>query len=206
MHRYMQQGAEAIHSVNPDVLVIMSGLVFDTDLSFVENRPVNISFAGKLVFELHWFSSSRGIFWAESNANDVCGDFFGEVKSLASFLLDKGFPLFVSEFGIDETTDRVKEDRYIDCLLGWLSENDVDWSIWTLAGSYYLREGSPGADEPFGVLSRDWIYARNPILERLPFVQSALRGPGSQTENRALLDAKPTGRSTALIRELPISN
>ncbi|XP_010535458.1 PREDICTED: uncharacterized protein LOC104810759 [Tarenaya hassleriana] len=174
-YTYMQQGAEAIHSVNPNVLVIMSGLGFDTDLSFVQNRPVSLSFAGKLVFELHWYSWYGGIDWGAGNA---CGKFRDKVKWKAGFLLDKGFPLFVSEFGIDQTTTSDKEKSYIDCFLGWMAETDVDWALWALTGSYYLRDGARRADEHFGALTTDWILARNPyFLARLPFrARSALRG------------------------------
>ena len=49
----MQKRAEAVHSENPDVLVILSGLNYDTTLWFLQNQPVNLTFTGKLVFEVH---------------------------------------------------------------------------------------------------------------------------------------------------------
>ncbi|KAG5033061.1 hypothetical protein JHK82_016616 [Glycine max] len=53
LNRYMVKGAEAVHAANPDVLVILSGLNFDTSLSFIQDRPVSLTFKGKLVFEVN---------------------------------------------------------------------------------------------------------------------------------------------------------
>ncbi|BAT73449.1 hypothetical protein VIGAN_01093300 [Vigna angularis var. angularis] len=55
--RYMVRGAEAVHAANSDLLVILSGLNFDTDLSFIRDRPVSLTFKGKLVFEVHRYAS-----------------------------------------------------------------------------------------------------------------------------------------------------
>uniref|UniRef100_J3LEF2 Glycoside hydrolase family 5 domain-containing protein n=1 Tax=Oryza brachyantha TaxID=4533 RepID=J3LEF2_ORYBR len=40
-YRYMQRGAEAVHAANPAALVVMGGLGYDTDLSFLGARPVD---------------------------------------------------------------------------------------------------------------------------------------------------------------------
>ena len=53
MRRYMLDGAEAVHIANPKVLVILSWLSYDTDLSFHRNQSVNLTFTRKLVFEVH---------------------------------------------------------------------------------------------------------------------------------------------------------
>ncbi|TVT98493.1 hypothetical protein EJB05_56196, partial [Eragrostis curvula] len=62
-------GAEAVHTANPRVLVILSGLSFDTDLSFLKDRQVALSFVGKLAFEVHWYSMSATRAWQAGNAN-----------------------------------------------------------------------------------------------------------------------------------------
>ncbi|CAL5332867.1 unnamed protein product [Camellia sinensis] len=54
------KGAEVVHAVNPDVLVILSRLSFDKDLSFLLNYPMNLTFTGKLVFEVHWYGFLMG--------------------------------------------------------------------------------------------------------------------------------------------------
>ncbi|PQP95731.1 uncharacterized protein Pyn_10531 [Prunus yedoensis var. nudiflora] len=101
-YKYMQRGAEAVHSANPDVLVILSGLNYDKDLSFLADRPVNLTFSGKTVYEVHWYGFSDGQAWKSGNPNQVCGAVVNNMKRKSGFLLEKGFPLFVSEFGVDQ--------------------------------------------------------------------------------------------------------
>ncbi|XP_045800301.1 glycosyl hydrolase 5 family protein-like isoform X3 [Trifolium pratense] len=41
-YNYMSQAALAIHKSNPNVLVVISGLNYDTELQFLRNKPLNI--------------------------------------------------------------------------------------------------------------------------------------------------------------------
>ncbi|CAL9217700.1 unnamed protein product, partial [Arabidopsis halleri] len=107
---YMQQEAEEVHSANKNVLVILSGLTFDTDPSFIRSRPVNISFTGKLVFELQLYSFSDKNSWEVNNPNDNCGQILNRIEKCGGFLLNQGFPLFLSEFGIDERGRNANDD------------------------------------------------------------------------------------------------
>nr|GMD21670.1 glycosyl hydrolase 5 family protein-like [Ipomoea batatas] len=183
-YRYMQQGAEAVHAANPDLLVILSGLSFDKDLSFLQKTPVNLTFSGKLVFEVHRYGFTDGEDWASGNPNKVCGRITNDIMSRGGFVLDKGYPLFVSEFGIDLRGTNVNDNRYFNCFLGLAAELDFDWALWTLAGSYYLREGSVGLEEFYGVLTWNWCEPRNlSFLQRISIMQSPFRGPG-YTESR----------------------
>lgn len=72
--------AEAVHGANPNVLVILSGLNFDTDLSF----------NGKLVFEEHWYSFGDTQSWTLGNPNQVCEqvtrNFMNQNKFLNCFM------------------------------------------------------------------------------------------------------------------------
>ncbi|WOL13375.1 hypothetical protein Cni_G22145 [Canna indica] len=96
----MQKRAEAVHSVNSDVIVISTGLSFDNDLSYLSKEQIEVTFKGKLVLELHRYGSSDGQAWANGNPNNVCGSVKGNVMRRAGFLLDQGWPLFLSEFGL----------------------------------------------------------------------------------------------------------
>lgn len=173
----MQKGAEAVHAGNPDVLVILSGMSFDNDLSFLTRSPVNVSFSNKLVFELHWYSFSDGEAWRSGNANDVCGRITGNVERKAGFLLDGGSPLLLSEFGVDNRGGNANDDRYFGCVAGVLADWDLDWALWTLQGSYYLRQGVFGLDEVYGVLGWDWCKDRNTsALSRIQALQPPFQG------------------------------
>ncbi|KAL0889618.1 hypothetical protein Bca101_013601 [Brassica carinata] len=117
---YMQQGAEAVHGANPYVLVILSGFSYDTDLSFVRSRPVNLTFSGKLVFELHRYSFTNTETWSSKNPNDACGETLKIMDDGGGFIL-RDFPVFLSEFGIDLRGGNVNDNRYIGCILDGIS-------------------------------------------------------------------------------------
>ncbi|CAL5386188.1 unnamed protein product [Camellia sinensis] len=170
---WYRKGAEVVHAVNPDVLVILSGLSFDKDLSFLLNRPMNLTFIGKLVFEVHWYGFSDGSAWKTGNPNLVCGQMVDQMMRKAGFVLDQGYPLFMSEFGVDLRGTNDNDNRYLNCFLGVAAELDLDWALWTLARSYYLREGVVGLEEFYGVFNWNWCEARNSsFLERISAIQS----------------------------------
>ncbi|MCL7044626.1 hypothetical protein MKW94_019935 [Papaver nudicaule] len=179
-YKYMQQGAEAVHAANPKVLVILSGLNFDADLSFLAKQPVNLTFTGKLVYEVHWYSFTNSRDWDNGNPNQVCGNIVNNWMKRAGFLLEQGVaPLFLSEFGIDQRGVHVNDNRYFNCIMGVAAELDLDWALWTLVGSYYLREGVLGMEEFYGVLDWNWCGTRNSsFLEKISSIQAPLQGPG----------------------------
>ncbi|KAF8040739.1 hypothetical protein BT93_B2845 [Corymbia citriodora subsp. variegata] len=194
-YKYMQRGAEAVHASNPDVLVILSGLSYDKDLSFLNlDRPLNLSFSGKLVFELHWYAFSDGSAWATGNPNRVCGQVVGNLMRLSFFLLQR-WPLFVSEFGVDQRGTNANDNRYLNCFAGVAADLDFDWALWTLVGSYYLREGVVGMNEYYGVLDGNWSGLRNSSLfQRFQALQAPLKGPGlSETTPHKVIFHPATG-------------
>ncbi|KAJ4959966.1 hypothetical protein NE237_019876 [Protea cynaroides] len=178
-YRYMQKAAEAVHTANPDVLVILSGLSYDKDLTFLSKQPVNLSFKGKLVFEVHWYAFSDGEAWVRGNPNQVCASVVDNLMRNAGFLQKQGWPLFVSEFGVDQRGTNVNDNRYLNCFIGVAAELDWDWALWTLVGSYYLRQGVVGMEETYGMLDSGWTSIRNSnFLQRLSTLQIPLQGLG----------------------------
>lgn len=166
-----------MHSANPDVLVILSGLSYDKDFSFIQKRPVSLTFTGKLVFEAHWYGFSDGQAWVTGNPNQVCGRVAREMMRTSGYLVDQGYPLFVSEFGVDLRGTNVNDNRYLNCFLGVAAELDLDWALWTMVGSYYLREGVIGLSEYYGILGWNWCEIRNSsFLDRISALQSPFRG------------------------------
>ncbi|KAL3501106.1 hypothetical protein ACH5RR_035555 [Cinchona calisaya] len=178
-YRCMQKGAETVHAANPDILVILSGLNYDKDFSFLQQKPLSLTFTGKLVYEVHWYGFSDGQAWATSNPNQVCGQVVNNIMRKAGFVLDQGYPLFVSEFGVDLRGTNVNDNRYLNCFMGWAAELDLDWALWTLVGSYYLREGAVGLNENYGIYNWNWCQTRNSsFLEKISALQSPFQGPG----------------------------
>ncbi|KAK4780004.1 hypothetical protein SAY87_016110 [Trapa incisa] len=142
----LRQGAETVHAANPNVLVILSGLDYDKDLSFIHKRPVNVSFSGKVVFEHHWYSFSHSGAW-RGNFNDACGWISASVMDKEGFIADeRRAPMFVSEFGINAQRGDVNDDRYINCFMAMAPDQDWDFAVWGLQGSYYFREGVIGME------------------------------------------------------------
>ncbi|WCJ38593.1 Cellulase (glycosyl hydrolase family 5) protein [Euphorbia peplus] len=194
-YRYMEKGAEAVHSANPDVLVILSGLNYDKDLSFLRTRPVNLTFTGKVVFEAHWYAFTDGQAWRNGNPNQVCGKVVNNMMRISGFLLDQGWPLFLSEFGVDLRGTNVNDNRYLGCILGLAAELDLDWALWTLVGSYYLREGVVGLNEFYGILNWNLCDVRNSsFLQQISALQSPFQGPGvSETNQHKVVFHPATG-------------
>ncbi|XP_030496713.2 glycosyl hydrolase 5 family protein [Cannabis sativa] len=178
-YKYMQRGAEAVHSANPDVLVILSGLNYDKEFSFLRNRPLSLTFSGKLVFESHWYAFTDGRAWESGNPNQVCGTVVNNIMRQSGFLLEKGFPLFLSEFGVDQRGTNVNDNRYLNCFLALAAELDLDWALWTLVGSYYYRQGVIGMNEYYGIMNWDWDEIRNSsLLQKISAIQYPFQGPG----------------------------
>ncbi|XP_024993411.1 uncharacterized protein LOC112527181 [Cynara cardunculus var. scolymus] len=194
-YRYMQKGAEAVHAANPNVLVIVSGLSYDKDLSFLHTQPLTLTFSQKLVYEIHWYGFSNSEDWETGNPNDVCGRVVENITAKSGFLLDQGYPLFVSEWGVDQRGTNENDNRFLNCFLAWAAEYDLDWALWTLAGSYYFRQGVVGMEEFYGVLNWDWCKPRNSsFLEKISPLQSPFQGPGlSNTRPHKIIFHPSTG-------------
>ncbi|XP_039133216.1 glycosyl hydrolase 5 family protein-like [Dioscorea cayenensis subsp. rotundata] len=98
-YKYMQQGAE----------------------------QVSLTFKGKLVFEFHWYSFANRQGWESGNLNQVCSASSTDVYRKVGFLLDQ-YPLFMSEFGINQDGQSIGDNYYIGCLLAFTAERDIDWN------------------------------------------------------------------------------
>lgn len=91
--------------------------------------------------------------------------------------MSRGFPLFLTEFGANLRSGDVSGNRYMNCLVAWAAENDLDWAVWALTGDYYLRTGQKHMVETFGVLDPNWKeVANSTYLQKLSGIQHPFRG------------------------------
>lgn len=166
--QYMPRGAQTIHAANPNVLVLVSGLSYDQDFTFLKVKPVNFKVNGKIVYEAHRYASSRGVQQCDSLTQDLL--------NRNGFLADN-YPLFYTEFGINVANTSLGESMFIGCFMSYLAERDLDWSIWALQGDYYLRDGLHNPRETFGMLNQDWTSLQNPnFVQRLQLIQQKVQG------------------------------
>jgi hypothetical protein len=183
----MTQAAEAVHGVNPNVLIIAGGLSYATDLGFLSNGSAldTSRFQNKLMYEFHWYKDShltRGSNFNNFSDPDACSTSQRNVHSDNGFLLDQNAPLLLSEFGVKLDSMTYGENRFLDCVIDYLEKEDLDWAFWALQGSYYLRNEEQDADEAYGLLRSTWQAFRNPtVVARLQFtIQNSTQGTCAQ--------------------------
>jgi hypothetical protein len=179
-YSYMRQGADAVHAANPDLLIFLSGLNFDTYLTPVvqgtaltpgTGRFRREDFAGygdnKLVLELHNYENSIGS--CESLKGNLERNGFQAMRGVGGAVVNV-FPVMMTEFGF-QMDERTWKGVYASCLAQYLPSIKAGWTIWVLAGSYYVRSGIQDYDEGWGLLNHDWSGWRSQ-----GYVDGALRG------------------------------
>ncbi|POS72706.1 cellulase [Diaporthe helianthi] len=164
----MKKGAQAVHSANPDALVIIGGVNSATDLAHNKKDSLDFSeWSGKHVWEFHAYE-----FTVTFHINlGLCSLRKAAWGIFDGFLLKQGkeytAPLILSEFGVgmsggphDGLSDA--DQSYLSCLTDYMTRNDADWAVWALQGTYYARNGQTDYDETWGLLDKDWTTWRNP--------------------------------------------
>ncbi|KAB8303540.1 hypothetical protein EYC80_004948 [Monilinia laxa] len=160
-------GLESIHAANSGVVIFISGLNFDVDLSPIANADLltpsttqrflksSFSYADKLVLELHNYATGSG----------SCSSLQSSLQSAGYNALNNGvknqMPVVLTEWGHAQTTSDYAS-VYSTCLKSYLSELKAGWMVWALSGSYYIREGTQDYEETWGLLSHDWSEWRDP--------------------------------------------
>lgn len=180
-YKYIQEAATNVHEVNPDVLLVASGLNYATDLTFLKEKPLESNFDNKLVLEAHtypWSSGSDDI-WVKEPVNEVCANKMQLLNDNVGFVNtgENPVPLFFGEIGINEQNVTPSHDRFLSCILSYAIERDIDWGLWALQGDYYFRENIAGAEETFGIFDINWSHTRNPkVQERLRLMRMKNQG------------------------------
>ncbi|KAE9407560.1 cellulase family protein [Gymnopus androsaceus JB14] len=165
-YEYVTQGAQAVNVANPDVLIIIGGSQSAEDLSFIKSRPLDITWTGKHVFEMHAYSFSVSYV----NPLNICSVALAEYGLLDGFVLTQNeaytAPLILSEFGVGLSggpNDGISDAdlSYFNCIMQYMEGNDMEWALWALQGSYYIRQGVADVKETWGLIDYDWVGLRN---------------------------------------------
>ncbi|KAI3920215.1 hypothetical protein MKX01_017872 [Papaver californicum] len=109
-YEYVRLGGKTIHHLNPKLHI--SGLGYDTDLSFLKNETLNNNFDNKLVYEGHSYAiltDGRRKDWELKTPDKICAIAMKEFDDKLEFVtLGKNpIPLFLSEFGLISTKPTV---------------------------------------------------------------------------------------------------
>lgn len=182
----VKNGSKAINSANPDVLIFLSGINGDVDLSTIVNgeplEPSNRTFTrsdfagyeNKLVLELH----SYNIVFSVDNCPLYNENLFDNGYSAVRDNATNRFPVMMTEFGFTNDATTWKNDTYAQCVQAFLRDQvpDQGWMIWVISGSYYIRQGKQDYDETWGLLNHDWSDWRSP-----EFINGGLRPLVSNT-------------------------
>ncbi|KAI7777852.1 beta-galactanase [Diaporthe eres] len=170
---YVKEGAAAVSTANPDALVILSGLDFDTFLTPVVRGTALTPGTG--TFSRADFAADKVVLELHNYANSVA-----DCASLESSLYNNGFealnttadvnhfPVLLTEWGFAQDGSTYLKP-YTQCLAEYLPAQKAGWMIWVVAGSYYIRSGTQDYEETWGLLSHDWSDWRDPA-----FVNSTL--------------------------------
>ncbi|KAJ7628371.1 glycoside hydrolase family 5 protein [Roridomyces roridus] len=182
---HVEEAGSTIHTNNPDLLVIVGGVNGGMDLSLLRSTSLDTGdWTSKRVWEFHAYSYSA-LF---SALGTDCSVVQSEYGLFAGFVLVQGEsytgPLWLSEFGVGQTggpNDGGLSDadaNYLTCLVQYMTNNDADWSVWGLQGSYYVRDGTINYEETWGLLNADWSATRNPqFLPLLGTMWDLTQGP-----------------------------
>jgi aryl-phospho-beta-D-glucosidase BglC (GH1 family) len=149
--------ADVVHAANPDALIFLSGLNYDTTLAPIptgadlgDGRTFNLSdfsYADRLVLELHNYNTGA----------TNCGDLSGALWNGGFNALDTDnedivnvMPVVLTEFGFAQD-DTTWQSVYASCLREWIPEQQAGWMVWTISGSYYIRSGVQDFDDTWGM-------------------------------------------------------
>ncbi|KAK1356448.1 glycosyl hydrolase 5 family protein-like [Heracleum sosnowskyi] len=181
---HVRKGAKAIHKTNPNVLVVVSGLSYDLDLSFLKKKPLRLRLDNKLVYEAHRYAFSKGDSdeWLHQPLNQVCDSITRDINNSSTFLI-KGpnpAPLYITEFGINMEGTNQADNDFFTCFLLYLAENDLDWNLWAVQGSYYIRLGRQDDEEKYALFNHNMTSIRNPQFhQKLVSIQGKIQDPYS---------------------------
>lgn len=173
---YVRAGADAVNEANPDTLIILSGLDYDTYINPVFEGTTlqpgsevfsRSDFGGeggygqdKLVLEIHNYENQIGS--CDSLRFNLFRKGFAAMDESNESTVDV-FPVMLTEFGHSMEGDAyVRARTYMSCLSEYLPEIKASWFIWVVVGRYYTRQDVDGFDDAWGLMNPDWSAWRNP--------------------------------------------
>lgn len=163
-----ERAGDAVLSVNRNLLIVVGGLDYQTDLSGAGTRPITLKTADRLVYAPHAYKG-------EYDVSHGYAAFKRQVGQRWGYLLDQHqrytAPLWVSEFGtcITWTSKCDQHDAdFSNAIQRYLREGDIDWAYWQLGSTQsdsLDHDGNPHHDgklrhhgdlDYYGLLNPRW--------------------------------------------------
>ncbi len=157
---------EAIHKINPHVLVIVEGIGGDYwwggNLKGVEDNPIRLEHTDKLVYSPHAYPNS--IYSQPWFSDPAFPENMPEVwEQNWGYIAREGIaPVLVGEFG--SRLEDPKDLAWFDAFIPYMQELGVSWTFWSL---------NPNSGDTGGILDDDW---QTPIAEKLDLLEPLLGG------------------------------
>lgn len=152
----MVANAKVIHAANANLLIFFSGLDFDTWLTPIPTgqdlgngtvfRKDDFDFANKIVLELHNYANDATS--CSDLENSLWNDGFDALDSSNKSIVNV-LPVVMTEFGYTQD-NATYNSVYATCLAEYLPNLRAGWTMWVIAGSYYIRSGTQDFDETWG--------------------------------------------------------
>lgn len=131
-----------IHGIDPDPIIVCEGLSYAGNLRAVGARPVVLARPGKVAYQVHdypWF--------ANHPAGQTAQAYAAQMRDVAGYLLDAGYPLMLGEFDISNASRSAlglaqpgsaspRQPAQVVTWWGniraWLADTDLDWFYWSM--------------------------------------------------------------------------
>lgn len=159
-----ERAGNAVLSVNQNLLIVVGGVDYQTDLEGARTRPVRLKTADRLVYAPHAYKGDDDQSHGYEGFKQQVGQRWGYLLTAHQ---PYTAPLWVSEFGTCITFLQGKCDQrdvdFFNDIQRYLREGDIDWAYWQLGStqsdSLDHGGGKPrnhGAFDHFGLMNRDW--------------------------------------------------
>jgi endoglucanase len=172
-HAAAERGGKAVLAANPNLLIMVEGPEYSTNLIGFDKLPVRLPVAHRLVYSPHAYYSQEHPFAAYEELKQA-------YEARAGFLqhTEPGVPLWVGEFGTCQDLNCGPNSDWFKLFIRLLQEDELlSWSYWPLNGT---QSGGVtrkyDAVETFGLLSTDYRRIAAPkIVELLRTVEGQPR-------------------------------
>ena len=175
------RGGNAVLEQNPNLLIVVEGLNYASDVGGPYTLPITLATPNRLVYSAHdyaWFHTGLSSY---QELKTELGNKWG-------YLLTQGnaftAPVLVGEFGTCHTADTCVSDAtgqgfWFSALRTYLTEADIDWAYWSVNGTQARGTSRTfGAEDTYGILDATWkAPASKALLSSLQALQPATQKP-----------------------------